>query len=220
MTLKNRHLYLGVIVTAITVIGLSGITEADAIFLPDLKFPFGIAIQNYKTCVETDKSHWLGGANLVKKNMHVKSTFWEQNSNYPHFKLGYNFPATISDIVLISIHPTIKTECKVTKELVRIDIMVQAESDDTGKVYTCYNRGYLNGHDSYDNPTVDEDNSLTNKEDGFPKTSKFTKLKCNYQNFANDIGDENFVGVRAIYDNLETGKEQTYRLDHYYTIVK
>lgn len=167
--------------------------------------------KSYKTCGEK-KIVGVPYTIPLKKYMNLHAQYWEQDSTSPDFKLKYKFPETILKYV--------QGTCIPHKELKEIHIVSESQDNENkDNDYVCYNRGYLNGHPQYDEPAVTKNNSLTDTVDGFPNTDRiFADLTCDRYNPASDVGDLQHIGVRGMYENLETGETDEYRMDGYVNI--
>ena len=188
-------MYIAVIVAISLVAGLSGINQAEAVSNSTTT----------KTYISCDTNNPRISFDTVKATWGV----WEQDDRLTsqYFNLAYTFPQTIYELK--------NNSCEPLKELVEINILVQGEDQYDYSVETCYNRAIVL---ELDDPPVDEDNPLTNNVDGFPSTNGIVEIKCKYNFNLFDIGNDQFVGVRAIYDNQETGKNEVIELNNYITV--
>ena len=193
-------MYLGAILAVTIIAGLSGILQAEAVTT-------GKDSIKYKTCEEKTK-FGKTKAKIVNDHMKLKFGVWEIADNQKQkFEMAYTFPETIYELK----HGILgNSTCEPLKELVEIIVFEQGENQyDYDDVQTCLDRGFLS-----DNKTP----FATVGSKYYPSTNGTLIIGCNHNFNLFDIGNEQILSVRAIYDNLETGEQENYTLDSYVTV--
>jgi len=200
MTLKNRKLYLGAILAVTLIAGLSGVLQAEAVTT-------GKDSIKYKTCEEKTK-FGKTKAKIVHDHMKLKFGVWEINDNQKQkFEMAYTFPETIYEF-----KPGVlgNSTCEPLKQLVKIILFEQGENQyDYDDVQTCIDRDFLSDHAA---PFA----TVGSKH--YPSTNGTLTIGCNLMFSLFDIGNEQVLSVRAIYDNLETEEQEQYTLDSWVTV--
>jgi len=153
MTLENRKLYIAVILAVTLVVGLSGITQAEAITYETVEMP-------YTTCEVLEIYSPIVGKKKVAVNVekYARVSVGVNPEQSDEFQIKYNIPSVLEVPAWRKCYPIFG--------VVDLIITMSITDNHSGETRVCFN------------DRIDENNPLTDSDNGFPKTDGFVTVTC------------------------------------------
>jgi len=182
MILQNRKSYLGLLVTAITLFGLSGINQAEAITYETVEMPYNTCevLEIYSPIVGKKKV-----AVVVEKYARVSVGVNHEQSD--EFQIKYNIPSVLK--------VPAGGRCYSVFGVEDLKITMSITDNHSGETRVCMDK------------TIDEDNPLTDSDDGFPKTDGFVTVTCDGNPMIDGLDTEwklNLVAKHMTHSRIES----------------